>query len=173
MPALTWDREDLEYIIWAYRQGVLLEDMVEILGRDKYAISNCAGRLGLTDKANAQKVRYQKGIAKITPELLKEIEHLVGDWGYSARKVIRVLRDEHGVTISKTSIMHAINHRISESAKRAYKAKWTKHSKYKPLAKHKWTKKGPEYIERAIEKYYEQHRDKAARQKASKADSVQ
>lgn len=155
MPALTWDREDMEYIIWAYRHKVHLDVMVEILGRDKYSISNCAGRLGLTDKSNVQRVRYEKGIAKITPELLKEIDHLVGDWGYSARKVMRVLKDEHGVTVSKTSLMHAINNRISDTSKRAYKARWGKHSKYKPLHKHKWTKKGPEYIERAKEKYYE------------------
>lgn len=160
MPALTWDREDLEYIIWAYRQGVWLEEMEKVLGRDRYAISNCAGRLGLTDKANVQRVRYEKGIAKITPELVLVIEELVEDWGYSARKILKILELEHGVKVSKPALMHTIHNRISDKARRAYRAKWSKHSKFKPLNKRKWLKKGPEYIERALEKYYEAQRQR-------------
>lgn len=154
MPALTWDREDLEYIIWAYKQGVLLEDMEEILGRDRYAISNCAGRLGLTDQSNVQRVRYEKGIAKITPEVLSIIEELIADWGYSCRKTQNILNIEYGIKVSKTALLYAINNRISAKAKNLYKRKWSKYNKYKPFSQKKWDKKGPEYIKQALEKQY-------------------
>lgn len=123
----TWSREHLDYLEKAYKEDIPAQEMEKILGRSPASICEMANRLGLTDPDRARRIRYKTGYAKINDDVLAIIEELVVDWGYSARKIVKVLESEYGKKVSKTAVTTAIQTRISPEARKTYRRLYNKY----------------------------------------------
>lgn len=144
----TWTNEDLDYLIWAYKNDIPHVEQMKILKRSPQSISDMARRLGLTDAERRVRIRANLGQVKITEDVLRLIEEYVIDWGYSSKKISQVLKAEHGINLVPSGIREAIHNRASAECKRYYSRFWgvslrKKKSRSKKHGSHPTASPGP------------------------------